>query len=142
MEMAMESMETVEEATASMEMAPGALPHPGMVPEHKLLSPKICRWWRQSCRTLSRKTPIDLGFQLRRELIGGREVSEVDQGLHNIGWHAQGSTHATPWCGGSLAPLRLSFGLHLVFGKNRRFGLCFVQFKEYFLCSFFETRKQ
>jgi hypothetical protein len=32
-EMAVKSMETVEEATASMEMAPGALPRPGRVPE-------------------------------------------------------------------------------------------------------------
>jgi hypothetical protein len=28
------------------------------------------------------------------------------------------------------------------FGKNRRFGFCFVQFREYFLCSFSETPKQ
>jgi hypothetical protein len=28
------------------------------------------------------------------------------------------------------------------FGKNRRFGFCFVQFWEYFLCSFSETQKQ
>jgi hypothetical protein len=26
--------------------------------------------------------------------------------------------------------------------KNRNFGLCFVQFWEYFLCNFFETQKQ
>jgi hypothetical protein len=30
------------EATTSMEMAPGALPRPGRVPEKRLLSPKIC----------------------------------------------------------------------------------------------------
>jgi hypothetical protein len=28
------------------------------------------------------------------------------------------------------------------FGKNRRFGFCFVQFQEYFLCNFSETQKQ
>jgi hypothetical protein len=27
-------------------------------------------------------------------------------------------------------------------GENRSFGLCFVQFREYFLCSFSETPKQ
>jgi hypothetical protein len=26
------------------------------------------------------------------------------------------------------------------FGKNRNFGFCFVQFQEYFLCSFSETQ--
>jgi hypothetical protein len=42
MEMAVKSMETVEEATASMEMASGALPHPGRVPEQRLVSHEIC----------------------------------------------------------------------------------------------------
>jgi hypothetical protein len=28
------------------------------------------------------------------------------------------------------------------FDKNRRFGFCFVQFREYFLCNFSETHKQ
>jgi hypothetical protein len=26
------------------------------------------------------------------------------------------------------------------FGKNRRFGFCFVQFREYFMCNFSETK--
>jgi hypothetical protein len=30
----------------------------------------------------------------------------------------------------------------LRFRKNRRFGFCFVQFREYLLCSFSETQKQ
>jgi hypothetical protein len=41
MQMAVKSMETAVEAMESMEMAPGALPHPGKVPEQRLLSPKI-----------------------------------------------------------------------------------------------------
>jgi hypothetical protein len=40
-EMAVKSMETVVEAMASMEMAPGALPCPSRVPEQRLLSPEI-----------------------------------------------------------------------------------------------------
>jgi hypothetical protein len=38
MEMAVKSMET---AVESREMALGALPHPGRVPEQRLLSPEI-----------------------------------------------------------------------------------------------------
>jgi hypothetical protein len=38
--MAVRSMETAETA---MEMAPGALPRPGRVPEQRLLSPEIHR---------------------------------------------------------------------------------------------------
>jgi hypothetical protein len=44
MDMAVKSMETAVEAMALMEMAPGALSHPGRVPEQRLLSPKIRRW--------------------------------------------------------------------------------------------------
>jgi hypothetical protein len=43
---------------------------------------------------------------------------------HPLAWLGGGCT--TPWCGCSLAPLRLSFGLHLASEKNRRFGLHFV----------------
>jgi hypothetical protein len=45
-------------------------------------------------------------------------------------------------CGQPLAPLRLSFGLRSSSGKNRSSGTCFVQFREYLLCSFSETQKQ
>jgi hypothetical protein len=63
MEMAVKSMKTVVE---SMEMAPGALPCPGRVPEQRLLSPEIGLQWRRRCGTLLGKTPIDLGFRLRK----------------------------------------------------------------------------
>jgi hypothetical protein len=55
---------------------------------------------------------------------------------HTVAW-ARG---ATLGCGRSLAPLRLSFVFRPSFGKNRSFGFCFVQFREYFLCSFSETQ--
>jgi hypothetical protein len=42
MEMAVRSMETAETVMETMKMAPGALPHPGRVPEQRLLSPEIC----------------------------------------------------------------------------------------------------
>jgi hypothetical protein len=75
-EMAVKSMETAEEATASMEMAPGALPHPGRVPEQRVLSPKIClQWWRR-CGTLLGKMQIVLGFSVSRLYIGGEAASE------------------------------------------------------------------
>jgi hypothetical protein len=62
MEMAVKTMEMAVEVIESMEMAPGALPHPGRVPKQRILSPETHQWRRQSCKTLSRKTPIDLGF--------------------------------------------------------------------------------
>jgi hypothetical protein len=135
-------METAVEATTSMEMAPGALRRSGRVPEQRLLSPEIRRWRQRSCRTLSQKTPINLGFSVWRLYIGGEATSEDDQGAHTIGWRTLGVTRAALGCGGPLTPLRLSFGLRPSSGKNRRFGFCFVQFREYFLYSFSKTQKQ
>jgi hypothetical protein len=85
-------METAEEATTSMEMAPRALPRPGKVPEQRLLSPEIRRWWRQSCRTLSQKSPIDLGFSVPRLYIGGEAAPEGQHGHLTIGPHGPGGT--------------------------------------------------
>jgi hypothetical protein len=53
-----------------------------------------------------------------------------------------GASHATLWCGWSVAPLRLLFGLLEALVNIRRFGFCFIQFREYFLYKFSETQKQ
>jgi hypothetical protein len=58
---------------------------------------------------------------------------------HHMAARARG--HATQGCGCPLAPLRLSFGLRPSSGTNRSLGLCFVQFREYFLCSSSKTQK-
>jgi hypothetical protein len=60
------------EAMESMEMALGALPRPGRVPEQRLLSPKIGLQRRRRCRTFLGKTPIDLGFLFRKALYRQR----------------------------------------------------------------------
>jgi hypothetical protein len=44
-------------------------------------------------------------------------------------------------CGALVAPLRLLFGSLEASEKNRTSGTCFIQFREYFLCSFSETQK-
>jgi hypothetical protein len=111
------------------------------VPEQRLLSPEIRWWWRRSCGTSSGKLPIDLGFSVRRLYVGREAASEGDQGAHTIGWRAPGVTRAALGCGRPLAPLWFSFGLRPSSRKNRSFGFCFIQFREYFLCSFSETKK-
>jgi hypothetical protein len=123
-------------------MAPGALPRPGRVPEQRLQSPKI-RWWQQrSCKTLSRKLPILLGFSVPRLFIGEGASSGGDQGGLTIGGRGQGLGHTLLLCGQPLASLRLSFGLRYSSGKNKTSGTYFIQFREYFLCSFSEIQKQ
>jgi hypothetical protein len=94
--MVVKSMETAEEATASMEMAPGALPRPGRVPEQRLLSPEICLRRRRRCGTVLRKTPIVLGFSVGRLFIGGEASSEVGPGGLTMGGRGQGLGRAPP----------------------------------------------
>jgi hypothetical protein len=68
-------------------MAPGALPHPGRVPEQRLLSLEIRRWRRRSCRTVSKKSPIVLGFSIGRLLIGEGVSSGGGPGRLTMGGH-------------------------------------------------------
>jgi hypothetical protein len=91
------SVETAEEATASMEMAPGALPRPGRVPEQRLLSPEICLQQRRHCGTVLGKTQIDLGFSIPRLYIGKRALSEVGPGGLTMGGRGQGLGRAPLW---------------------------------------------
>jgi hypothetical protein len=123
-------------------MAPGALPCLGRVPKQRLLSPEICRRRWRSCGTLSRKLPTPLGFSIPRLYIGEGASSGGDQGLLTPGGTARGWA-APPMCVGGLWPPFGSLSvLWKLSGKNKTSGTCFVQSREYFLCSFFETQKQ
>jgi hypothetical protein len=79
----------MEMAVRSMEMAPGALPRPGRVPEQRLLSPKIHRR-RRNCGTLSGNLPTPLGFSVPRLYIGEGASSGGNQGLLTLGGRGQG----------------------------------------------------
>jgi hypothetical protein len=80
-----------------VEMAPGALPRPGRVPEQRLLSPKIHRWRWRSCGTLSRNLLIPLGFSIERLFIGEGASSGVDQGGITTGGRGQRLGRAPSW---------------------------------------------
>jgi hypothetical protein len=92
MEMAVNLMETAVEAMESMEMAPGALPHPGRVPEQRLLSPEIGLRRRRLCGTfLGKKRRTILGFDVERLYIGGEATLEGGQGVrHPLVWWVPG----------------------------------------------------
>jgi hypothetical protein len=96
-----------------MEKAPGVLPHPGRVPEQRLLSLEIHRRRRQSYGTLSVKLPTPLGFSIPRLYIGEGALSGGRQGLLTLGWCGQGLGRATYVWRRPLAP----FGSLSVFGK-------------------------
>jgi hypothetical protein len=107
----------IEMAVEVMEMAPGAIPCLGRVPEQILMSPESPMRRRRRCGTLSGKTSTLLGFSRQRLYIGGWAMSEGTRVAHTTWWHGQGWTHATLWCRQPLAPLWVSFGLRLVSGK-------------------------
>jgi hypothetical protein len=52
-----------------------------------------------------------LGVSHRGEFIGERATSVGGPGGLTMWWRGQGLGHATPWCGWTLAPLCLIFGL-------------------------------
>jgi hypothetical protein len=93
-----------------MEIAPGALPCLGRVPEQRLLSLKICLRRRRRCGTVLEKTLIVLGFSVGRLLIGEGASSGVDQGGLTMGGRGQ-VLGRPPCCMTSLWPL---FGSRLV----------------------------
>ena len=83
-----------------MEMAPGAIPRPGRVPEQRLLSPESCLRRRRRYRTFRGFLIRYLGFSTRRHLIGeeatrggargglttpGRGLAWPARGLHENG---------------------------------------------------------
>jgi hypothetical protein len=80
------------------------------VPEQRLLSLEIRRWWQRSCRTVSRKSSIILGFSVGRLLIGEGTSSGGGPGGLTMGGCDQGLGCA-PYDVASLWPL---FGSRLV----------------------------
>jgi hypothetical protein len=85
--------------------------------------------------------PIPLGFSVPRLYIGKGATSGVAPGLLTPRQRGQGLGHAGLVWGRPVAPLLPLFGSLEAFGKNKTSGTCFVQFREYFLCSFSETQK-
>jgi hypothetical protein len=132
----------MEMAVRSIEMAPGALPRLVRVLEQRLLSPEICLWRRQSYGTVLEFSPTPLGFSVPRLYIGEGALSGGCQGGLTHRGRGQGLGRAALVSRQPLAPLRLSFGPRPSSGKNKTSETCFVQFREYFLCSFSETQKQ
>jgi hypothetical protein len=89
----------------------------------------------------SRKVIGCLGFSRRGVFIGEGAASEVGQdGLTTRG-RGPALGRAALWCGRPVAPLRLLFGLLEAPVNIWTSGFGFVQFRENFLCNFFETQK-
>jgi hypothetical protein len=112
------------------------------VSEHRLLSPEICLRWQRRCGTVLGKTSTLLGFSVPRLYIGEGASSGGCQGALTRRGRGQGPGRAALFCGALVALLRLLFGSLEASVNFWTFGFCFVQFREFFLCSFSETQKQ
>jgi hypothetical protein len=93
-------------------------------------------------RCVSGKLIGYLGFSRLGVFIGEGASSGVDQGDLTHRGRGQGLGRAALVCGALVAPLRLLFGSLEAPVDFWMFGFGFVQFREYFLCSFSETQKQ
>jgi hypothetical protein len=100
-------------AVESMEMALGAIPHPGRVPEQRLLSPEIGLQWRRCCETFCGWRPTSLGFSRRGQYIGESARSVEARGGLTMWCCGQRWACATLCCRCLLALLRLPFGLRV-----------------------------
>jgi hypothetical protein len=83
-----------------------------------------------------------LGFSRRGVFIGEGASSGVDRGSLTHRGHGLAPGRAALLCGALVAPLRLLFGSLEALVKFWATGFGFIQFREYFLCSFSETQKQ
>jgi hypothetical protein len=83
-----------------------------------------------------------LGFSHQEVFIGEGASSEVDRGGLTHRGRGQALGRAALVCGPLVAPLELLFGSLEASVKFWATGFGFVQFREYFLCSFSETQKQ
>jgi hypothetical protein len=89
----------------------------------------------------SRKLIGFLGFSRRGVFIGEGASSEVDQGGLTHRGRGQALGHTALVCGPLVAPLLLLLSSLEASVKFWATGFGFVQFQEYFLCSFSETQK-
>jgi hypothetical protein len=123
-----------------MEMALGAIPHPGRVPKQRLLSPETCLRWRWRCGTFRGLRLIDLGFSRREKYIGGRAMSEGVRGAHTMWWGDQRWACAILWCGHLPAHLRLPFGLRLRDSKIGTLGFVSSNSENIFCTTFLKYK--
>src|SRR3954469_1938220 len=102
-------MMAMEMVVESMEMAPGALPRSGRVPEQRLLSPESCFGDDGGCGTFRGFSLVSLGFSRNEEYMG----EEAESGAP---WWAQMPPRREPglgrvWVGSGhlAAPPQVSF---------------------------------
>jgi hypothetical protein len=140
MGMAVRSMETVKTAMETDGGGSGGTSPSQQGARTETSVPRNSSTVTVELRTILEILLTPLGFSVPRLYIGEGALSGGSQRLLTPGGRGQGLGHVPYVWGWPLASLRLSFGLREASGKNKTSGTCFVQLREYFLCSFSETQ--
>jgi hypothetical protein len=98
--------------------------------------------WRRLIAMCSRKMIGYLGFSRQGVFIGEGASLEVNRGGLTHRGRGPAPGHTALVCGPLVVPLQLLFGYLEAPIKFWATSFGFVQFREYFLCNFFETLKQ
>ena len=130
----------MEMAVESMEMAPGAIPRPGRVPEQRVLSPESCLRWRRRSGPVEEILHTVLGFLVWGVFVGERAKSVAPRGAHTCPSRGPTSCRARTWWRRLGLPLRFVFGVLERSQINMDFGKEIVRFREYFLKWISETK--
>jgi hypothetical protein len=120
---------------------PVAIPLSGRVPGRASGPSRSSGWRGRRIAMCSGKVIGYLGFSHRGVFIGEGASSGVDRGGLTHRGRGQSLGRAALMCGALVARLRLLFGSLEASVKFWATGFGFLQFREYFLCSFSETQK-
>jgi hypothetical protein len=113
-------------------------PSPAGCREELLDPPDLMTATAAACSMFCEKEICPLGFSRRGDFIGKGAASGGGPGGLTTGGRSQGLGRPP---GGEVGPPPSHLWSSRSFGKKRRFGFCFVQFREYFPCNFSETQK-
>jgi hypothetical protein len=103
--------------------------------------PISCRWWQWLAVGFKENWSGVMVFPSRGIYRWKGDVRRWTRRPHPlVARPGPGPHHPRVWLASGPPPSHLWTSRR--FGKNRRFSFCFVQFQEYFLCSFSETQKQ
>jgi hypothetical protein len=102
--------------------------------------PDLASMTAAACSMFSGKLIGSLGVSHQGEYIGGRAMLGGGPGANTRPRWGQGVARATGGVAALCPPPSLLWTLSRI-GKNRNFGICFIQFREYFLCNFSRNTK-
>jgi hypothetical protein len=109
--------------------------------EELLDPPDLASTTAAACSMFRGKAIRPLGFSRRGDFIGERAASEDGPPGLTMWWGGPGAGPRHHMVSLTPGPPPSHLRSSQSFDKNKRFGFCFVKFREYFLCNFSKTQK-